>query len=58
MDEKEVDRRYEKPLNASYRPRFSDRLPLQLSGGQQHVPRWARALVKDSQIIWFDEPLV
>lgn len=37
---------------------YLDRLPLQLSGGQQQRTAMARALVKDSQIILFDEPLV
>lgn len=35
-----------------------DRMPLELSGGQQQRTSMARALVKDAQLILFDEPLV
>lgn len=35
-----------------------DRMPLELSGGQQQRTAMARALVKDSDLILFDEPLV
>ena len=37
---------------------FLSRLPLALSGGQQQRTAMARALVKDAEIILFDEPLV
>lgn len=35
-----------------------DRFPMELSGGQQQRTAMARALVKDAQLILFDEPLV
>jgi len=49
MDEKKLDRRYEKPLKLlSYRNPFLS-LPLQLSGGTgNNVTAMAEALVKDS----------
>lgn len=37
---------------------FLPRFPLQLSGGQQQRTAMARALVKNSDLILFDEPLV
>ncbi|QGZ31513.1 ABC transporter ATP-binding protein [Stutzerimonas stutzeri] len=37
---------------------FLERYPLELSGGQQQRTAMARALVKDADLILFDEPLV
>ncbi|RBO86034.1 ABC transporter ATP-binding protein [Marinomonas aquiplantarum] len=58
MDEAEVDQRVRETATMLRIDPFLDRLPLQLSGGQQQRTAMARALVKDSQIILFDEPLV
>jgi len=38
--------------------RFLERYPLELSGGQQQRTAMARALVKDADLVLFDEPLV
>jgi len=38
--------------------KFLSRHPLELSGGQQQRTAMARALVKDAELILFDEPLV
>ncbi|MEH6451952.1 MAG: ABC transporter ATP-binding protein [Psychromonas sp.] len=37
---------------------YLSRLPLELSGGQQQRTAMARALIKDADLILFDEPLV
>ncbi|MCZ2723723.1 ABC transporter ATP-binding protein [Marinomonas sp. 15G1-11] len=58
MSDSEIDRRVRETAEMLRIDPFLDRLPLQLSGGQQQRTAMARALVKDSQIILFDEPLV
>lgn len=58
MSHAEIDRRVRETAEMLRIEIFLDRLPLQLSGGQQQRTAMARALVKDSQIILFDEPLV
>ena len=58
MADAEVDKRVRETATMLRIDPYLDRLPLQLSGGQQQRTAMARALVKDSQIILFDEPLV
>ncbi len=58
MADAEVDKRVRETAAMLRIDPYLDRLPLQLSGGQQQRTAMARALVKDSQIILFDEPLV
>ena len=58
IDNAEIDKRVRETAEMLRIDEFLDRLPLQLSGGQQQRTAMARALVKDSQIILFDEPLV
>ncbi|EXJ12451.1 sn-glycerol-3-phosphate import ATP-binding protein UgpC [Nitrincola nitratireducens] len=58
MSEKEIKERvYETAKMLRIEP-FLNRLPLELSGGQQQRTAMARALVKDAELILFDEPLV
>lgn len=54
----EIKRRVEETAELLQITPFLQRLPLALSGGQQQRCAMARALVKDAQIILFDEPLV
>lgn len=58
LDPKTIDRRVRETAEMLHIEMYLDRLPLQLSGGQQQRTAMGRALVKDSQIILFDEPLV
>ncbi|GGX74655.1 ABC transporter ATP-binding protein [Saccharospirillum salsuginis] len=58
LDPHTIDRRVRETAEMLHIDPYLDRLPLQLSGGQQQRTAMARALVKDSQIILFDEPLV
>ncbi|WP_136246506.1 ABC transporter ATP-binding protein [Halomonas borealis] len=55
---REIDRRVREIAEMLHIAPFLDRLPLELSGGQQQRTAMGRALVKDADIILFDEPLV
>ncbi len=54
----EIDRRVREIAEMLHIDPFLDRLPLELSGGQQQRTAMGRALVKDADIVLFDEPLV
>jgi len=54
----EVDRRVREVAEMLHIEHLLERTPLELSGGQQQRTAMARALVKDADLILFDEPLV
>ncbi|GAA0635799.1 ABC transporter ATP-binding protein [Halomonas beimenensis] len=58
VERREIDRRVREIAAMLHIEPFLDRLPLELSGGQQQRTAMGRALVKDADIVLFDEPLV
>src|SRR6056297_3564301 len=58
LDKGTLDRRVRETAEMLGIESMLDRLPLELSGGQQQRTAMARALVKDAQVVLFDEPLV
>jgi glycerol transport system ATP-binding protein len=54
----EIERRVRETAEMLHIEGFLRRYPLELSGGQQQRTAMARALVKDADLILFDEPLV
>ena len=58
MPKKVIDERVRETAKMLHLENMLKRYPLELSGGQQQRTAMARALVKDADLILFDEPLV